>query len=397
MLCDPAGVQLAELGTARDRLLAFQRNTYGEATFTLSHDDDAAQLLLDTVKNAGIPTLRCYRQGTNDPAGVLRLNGYLAAINETADPDAAALAATFRGPFSRLLGDGADRGRFTSAAFTATDAGQIAKNLLDAPDGANLDGYTGLGTTGTIQATKLRDRLYVNTNVGEAIVNLTRVRDGFDFEEAYVAQGTTLAVLNVYASQGSVQPNARFEYGPNTIGNVRSLQRTIQQPINRAKVLGANGLVGTAQDNASIAKYGLWPIQQGAPDVLEQTTLDDKARALLRPNPVKTIAFVPELAISPLPWEDFWLGDTIRFFASRGALQEDLTVRVNAITIAIDDTGREATSLEQSNTDLLDLDPAAQAFADAAATLPATPAPQYGGHGPNHSTISVEALDGASV
>lgn len=383
-LCDAGGAALAELTTATDRSLRFRRNYYGEGAFTITHEDDAAQLLLDSLHNAGVPTLRCYRRGASDAAGVLRFNGYLAALAESAE-EAASLTAVFRGPFGRLLGDGPDRGRFTaaSASFTTTDAGQIAKSLIDA---ANADGATGLATTGTIAATKLRDRLYQYANAGEAIVNLTAVLDGFDFEEIYIAQGATLATFNVYASQGSDRPAARFEYGPGTLRNVRAVERATQPPVNVARVLGANGLAGVRSDAASIAKYGRWDLQQAATDVIEQATLDDKAQALLRPNPVKTITFVPDLAISPLPWDDFWIGDTIRFYARRGALQEDLTARVNGVTIAIDDNGFEAAQVTRDESEVLEADPAQNAYAEAAraaqqATLDA-----------QQSTIDVEVI-----
>jgi hypothetical protein len=363
LLCDAAGSALAELTTATARSLTFRRNTYGEATLTLSHDDEACQLLLTAQQNTGMPTLRCYRRGNLDTAGILRFNGYLAGLTESLE-DSAALTAVFRGPFGRLTGDGPDRGRFTlaSAAAAQVDAGQIAKSLIDA---ANGDGFTGLATTGTIQATKLRDRLYQYSNIGEAIINLTEILDGFDFEELYTEGGVTLALFYVYAAQGQDRPAARFEYGPETIANVRSVQRTTQPPINVARVLGANGLTGTAQNATSITKYGAWWTQQSAADVVEQLTLNDKAQALLRPNPVKTIQFVPDLAISPLPWDDFWLGDTIRFYGRRGAFTEDLTVRVNGVTVVIDDNGLEQTEIDQDDMALLESDPAGAAYAQA--------------------------------
>jgi hypothetical protein len=367
LLCDAQGSALAELTTATARSLTFRRNTYGEATFVISHDDEAASLLHSALRNTGVPTLRCYRRGNLDTIAVLRFNGYLAGLTESLE-DSAALTAVFRGPFGRVIGDGPDRGRFTlaSTSFSA-DAGQIAKALIDL---GNAQGATGLATTGTIQPTKTRTRLYQYANIGEAVVALTQILDGFDFEEVYVEQGTTLAIFNVYTAQGQDRPAGRFEYGPETLMNVRSVQRVVQAPINVARVLGANGLVGSAQNDPSITKYGVWWTQQSASDVVEQATLDDKAQALLRPNPVKTIQFVPDLAISPLPWDDFWLGDTIRFYARRGAFTEDLTVRVNAITIVIDDNGLEQTEIDQDDMALLESDPAGgaydQAIADAA-------------------------------
>jgi hypothetical protein len=83
-------------------------------------------VFFDTLRN-GIPTLRAYRDG------VLRFHGELAPFTETLE-ETAQLGLLFRGPFVRLIGYGQSRGRFTvpSVGFTATDAGQIAKALIDA-------------------------------------------------------------------------------------------------------------------------------------------------------------------------------------------------------------------------------------------------------------------------
>jgi hypothetical protein len=197
--------------------------------------------------------------------------------------EGAQLNLTFRGPFTRLIGYGQSRGRFTAASFTrtATDAGQIAKALID-----TYGIGAGVATTGTITASKTRDRAYQYANVGEAIVNLTRVFDGFDFEVIPIEYtGGNIGQLVVYAAQGSDRTSTvRFQYGPGTLANCRSVNRQIEPPINTARVIGANGLVGLKTDAGSIATFGEMWVQENASDVGEQATLDDKAQALLRPT-----------------------------------------------------------------------------------------------------------------
>lgn len=344
LLCDQAGSALAELTTAAGRTLTYTRNSYAESTFTLSHEDDAAQLLLDALAS-GIPTLKVYRRAPGDSTFTLRFNGYLAPFTEQAE-EQATLSLVFRSPFARLSGDGSERGRFTAASvpFTAQDAGQIAKSLIDT---TNADSFTGLATTGTIETTVSRDRTYQFANVGESIVNLTNVQNGFDFDETFVASGTTLAQFNVHASLDQTRPTALFQYGPETINNVRSMSRTTQPPINSVVVLGANGLFGVASDAGSIATYGKWYTQVSASDVTEQATLNAKAMALLRPDPVKTVEFQPDFALEscPQPWDDFWIGSGVPFYARRGALEEDVTVRINSVTVPVDENGFEATEI----------------------------------------------------
>jgi hypothetical protein len=341
LLADQSGNPVAELATGAGRSLTFTRNAYPEATVTLSHDDDAASKFFDAL-STGIPTLRAYRDG------VLRFHGELAPFTETLE-EAATITLLFRGPFARLIGYGQSRGLFTAASriFTATDAGQIAKTLIDEATGS------GVATTGTIEASKTRTRTYQYANVGEAVTNLTRVLDGFDFEVTPIEYASgKIGQLNVYASQGSDRSTTvLFQHGPGTLANVREVTRQTEPPINGSRVLGTNGRSAFKFDLASIAKYGYWIVQETQSDVAEQATLDDKAQALLRPDPVKVVAFTPDPALAPLPWDDYWLGDTVSFYGRRGAFTEDVTARINKITVAIDDEGNEAAQVEQPGTD----------------------------------------------
>lgn len=340
-LCNHAGNAVAELVTASGRTITYTRNSYASAELTISHHDAAADAFF-TALAAGWPQLKVWRRAESASSSTLIFRGWLAPFTEALE-ESALITLSFRSPFARLLGESPERGRETSETFTAEDAGTIATSLIDA---ANTDGTTGLATTGVVQTTVDRDRTYQRANVGEAIQNLTRVIDGGDFSETFLT-GTDLAEFNWYGTLGDDKPSVRFEYGEDTLNNVRSVARTTQPPINRATVLGANGLVGTAENTASIAAYGLWPVQVSQSDVVEQTTLDEKAEALLRPTPVKTVAWVPEygLANCPKPIDDFFIGDSGRLFGHRGAFTEDVTMRVNSMTIAVDENGREAAEI----------------------------------------------------
>src|ERR1017187_9363609 len=248
MLCDAQGNNLAELSTASGRTITFTRNSYTEVQFTISHEDDAATQLLQALANTGVPKLKCYRRGVNVVSSLpapLRFRGYLAGLQEQSDENST-LTATFRSPFSVLMGDASTTGRFLQSQFptifNATDAGAIAKSLIDT---ANADSPTGLATDPSlIVATKLRDRTYpVGQSIGSAVTDLTAVLDGFDFYEAFVdGAGTTDATFNVVPSLGSVNPNARFEYGAQTLANVWSVTRTTTPPQNCIFVTGGNGL-----------------------------------------------------------------------------------------------------------------------------------------------------------
>lgn len=361
-LCDTNGDGLAELSTAAGRQITYQRNSPSEAQFTISHEDDAASLLLGSLYSKGVPQLKCYRRGPNDSAATLRFRGWLVAIEEEIE-ETALLTASFRSPFATLYGNGNDTGRFLYSAttYTATDAGLIAKALIDSTNNyINRAGNpTGLGTDSALIAlTKPRDRTYpLGTNIGSAIVDLTNVLDGFDFYETFIdGAGQTLAMFNVVSSQGQDLPAVKFEYGPQTLNNVRSASRTISTPTNAPLVLGGNGLLSQWTGNNIGVKYNRWETKAEFTDVVEQATLDDKAKGLTRDNPVKTITFQPEYRLSPLPFDDFNLGDIVRFYARRGAFTEATTglnsptqptpVRINGFTVTIDENGFETAEID---------------------------------------------------
>jgi hypothetical protein len=199
---------------------------------------------------------------------------------------------------------------------------------------------------GTIEPTVTRDRTYEHKQVAGAIVDLTNVQGGFDFEVVPVDSGATIGQFNVYAHQGIDRSNGPeavvFEFGPGTIGNVQKVSRQTQTPLNRVRMLGANGLVSEKSDPVSEAKYGTLMDVLQATDVSEQATLDAQAQAALRPDPIRVIGFTPDPEIAPKPWDDYWLGDTVRFRADLGSLQLDIAVRVNGIQLQIDSDGNVA-------------------------------------------------------
>lgn len=474
ILTDAGGNALAELSTASGRTVAFKRNSYAEVGLTISHEDDAASLLLGALANTGVPRLKAYRRGPNDSSSTLRFRGPLMGLQEVSE-ESSLLTATFRSPFSVLMGDGDKTGRFIQDAYgtyySAVDAGLIAENLIDI---ANRDAPTGLGTDPSrVIATKARDRSYPQSqNIGSAVTDLTAVLDGFDFYETFVENTTTVtaalggptnlrkgmtdpgtptwagatgtiywqvtaviggveskasnelslalvhgvsdspklawdavsgatsynvyratvsggeatspalvlsgvttltmedlgtlavsagavppgssapwqveAFFNVTPSLGSVNGGARFEYGPNTLSNVQHMERITTPPQNTILVTGGNGLSSIYSDTTSVAKYGKWWGRADFSDIIEQVTLDDKARGLCRPAPVKTITFVPELGMDncPKPWDEWALGDTVSLYASRGALSENTQLRINGFSLAIDESGLETVSVD---------------------------------------------------
>ena len=355
--CDGSGNALTALTRHQGTSATFTRNDVPSCTFSLSHDDDECATILTALKNGtgnGMPTLKGFRMG-RDGTKVLRFNGYLATISEESGTDASTATFTFRGPFGRYVGDGGGRGELINAvSYTDTDAGLIAKDILDQAN-VNITQFPGsvipMDTAGTIELSKKRDRTYPSyTNAGEAVLALTSVLDGFDFEVLPIEGGATLGRFYVYAQMGQDRPAAKFEYGPNTLANCSAMHRQTLPPINLSTVVGSGNVIAITParwDLASIAKYGQWRHTLFQSDVSDRATLDDKAVALKRPDPIRTIDFTPDPRLAPLPWDDYWIGDRVQFYANRGALVEGpLSVRVNQITVVIDpDTGLESAEI----------------------------------------------------
>jgi hypothetical protein len=369
LLCSGNGEPLAELTTASGKQIKYSRNRFAEAQFVLSHQDAAAQALMEAIATGPMPTLRAYRKSPGQLNGTLRFNGYLSPFTEQLD-EQQLITAIFRSPFGRLYGNGSSgTGRYMGASNIAEEKNtdNIAASLI-LLYGGKADGkigeadptfnelkyeetsYAGLGI-GTIATTVPRTIAFrPYKNVGQAIINLSECLDGFDFDETYVEEtGTepTLALFNTYAKQGEVRPSALFQYGPTTLSNVSGVQRTTGSPINIVTLKAEHSLVATAEEPLSVAKYGQWMYYEVAADADNLEILESRAKALLREGPVKTLSITPDFAVPncPLPFDDFWLGDTVPFYGNAGAFQENLQVRVNEMTIVIDENGNETSAI----------------------------------------------------
>lgn len=336
---DAMGVGLADVRTPMK--LVFARDAAATASWTQDLEDDAVALLVGDLDD-GLPRLKVWRwEDEDDDAGDLVANLVWAPMQEDgADGDPATTLSTaqmqFRDPYALLE----RRDTPAEVVFTGQDAGHILWSLIDTTQ--TTEGSLGIAL-GTIQTTTARDRTYNDKQIAEAGNELTSVQGGFDFELAPVDGGATVATFNVYAHQGtdkSTGDNAVvFEYGPGTIGNVRRFTRQTTYPVNKVLVIGANGLRSEQSNAASIAKYGTHKFIEQAVDVSDQSTLDAKAFALLRPDPIRVVSFTPDPATAPQPWRDFWLGDIVRLRARHGTLNLDMAVRINGITLTIDEDG----------------------------------------------------------
>lgn len=347
-LQDAAGSNLSVLSGARERKLSYRRSSTPEATLKLDLEHDDAYVLQEAlaIGGGGLPRLRCFRveeQADGTDLAVCRFAGTNPVLDEGTDDGT--VGVTFRGAFEVL------EGRFVGELFTwardITPAADIAVDLITEADDVFPTGIV----IGNVEVTEPRDATYDLKRVADAVAELS---DAFDFELVPLAdatgQGFDLARFDAWIRQGTDRPEAVFGYGEGTVGNCHGAGRKTTAPRNRVFVTGDEGIVGFAEDTDSQDRYGVWTHTESMSDVLDLSVLTARAQALLQPAPQRVVTFSPNPAkvdddgelITPQPWRDYWLGDTVRLTIREGSFVYDGAPRVDGVDIDIDDEGFES-------------------------------------------------------
>lgn len=317
-----------------NRKLAFTRNHAAGAQTRLGLQDPGAAAVFDTLRLSGLPALVVYRNGA------VVFGGHWTGMSGGNEVDSSGFVdIVWKDAFGLL------DYRLTSNPtedYFAEDAGTIALQIIETNGGDYGPTYMD-ASDGLLEPTKIRDRSYQHKVISEAIVELTEVQGGFDWYPTYLDPDTgpqpgRTMLLNIVAHYGSDRPGARFEFGPGTLENCRSYDFTVGLPINAVRALGASTLVSEQIDIDSANRFSYFQMALPAPDIAEQITLDDKARDALRPDPVLITALKGDPALCPRPWDDFWIGDTIRANIDDGAVQQQLETRVQTVDLALDDS-----------------------------------------------------------
>lgn len=231
--------------------------------------------------------------------------------------------------------------RYTDAeeVYAGVDAGAIAWDLIDTTQTESDLGIT----EGTIEATQNRDRTYNNQNIGEAIINLANVINGFDFNI------NTSKVFTVESNIGVDRRNLVLEYGR----NIQSIRITEDSSslTNRAIVLGDSGdfsdpLRVERDDAPSQAIYKLREGLLTELDVNQVATLEDKGDALLRKRGEPLLKTSMNLIPSSNPTiADFSIGDVITLKVVSGVYDIQSAFRVFEWTVSVGTNDTETLDL----------------------------------------------------
>ena len=326
------------LPEALNRSYSYQLNRAGKASFSLPLTTERLQRFLLYI---GVTRLLIYR------ADKLIWAGVIWEITEDAQDDEGAVNVQCTEIFHIL-----SEKRYTSNSYTNTDAGQIAWGLINTTQGLT-GGNLGI-TQGTIQATQNRDRTYLDEKIGEKIIQLTEVINGFDFEITPSIKVNTLGVFNVYSKRGSVINTFRLEYGEGLRNNIQSWsrKRTLSDMYNSVIVEGEGygdiALKSTQTDNSMITAVGLLEGRVQEKSVNQQTTLDTKAQEFIRVR--KTEQFIYDITLNNA-YNDFGkydIGDIVPVKIKYGYVDINTTMRIYGIDVRVSDAGEEVIKLTVS-------------------------------------------------
>ena len=335
-LQDNGGRTAAWLGAAFERRLAFTRSGLAEVTCKLDHDHQAAAKVYSAI-DAGTPILRGFReelQPDGTTLGVCRYAGWVLPLEDNGEDDSV-LTLTSRAPLGRC--------EFRHTAVYQPLQGQATALAWQLIEIAQQQGDLGI-ERGPLATTNEHFMEYELKQIAEAVGELSDLDPGFDYEEVPLdfADGTRLTRFDTFVSQGSNRPNVHFGYGEGTVGNCKSVRRITTVPRNLVTVIGADGVLAEAKDQASIDKYGLYSHPVAMSDVSEQAVLQARADAELEPDPVRVVGFSPNPALAPQLWTKYWLGDTVQLQVRDGHFKLDAEPRIDGVAITLDDEGFEA-------------------------------------------------------
>jgi hypothetical protein len=230
----------------------------------------------------------------------------------------------------------------SSATYTAWDSGALAWDLISTSQ-AQANGNLGINQ-GTIQTSQVVNRLYSYKNIKDAIIELSQIINGFDFEI------TWNKVFNVYWPKiGSTRDDIVFTY-PGNVTDI-SFERDGTKITNRSIAVGSGTGVKAARtiqaDTTSQAVFGLRERVDLVSDQTQVVAIQQKADAnvLL----YKSFLDMPDLTVNGSTNPQFGtyrLGDVVLIQCDHPAFATiNGYFRIDAMTIALDENDFEQVRL----------------------------------------------------
>lgn len=237
-----------------------------------------------------------------------------------------------------------DRYTDTERIFTGIQATTIAWTLIDESQSLT-NGDFGV-TQGNVATVGTHDRTYRDTNIKDALQNLTKVQvNPFDFEFSYDK------IFNTYAALGSQRPEIIFEYP----GNIKSFSVPLDGTGIANQVIAKGGGFGDEAQTQSVAddlgSQSIYKLRQRiiTPNgVIEQDTLDQHAEAELAgwAFPFEIPQIVVDGNVAPFI-TDYNIGDYVRVRINdfNWFSHIDRLYRIEKYELDIDDEDNETVKL----------------------------------------------------
>jgi len=308
---DGSGNNLGEFSTFRNLQFGKRLNNYGACSFQVPINDPKVSSLIALR----IYTVNIWRDATLIWAGE-QVNRQGNLDNKGDNWVTVYCFDWFEQLLTRYTG--------SEVTFSGVDAGDIAWQLIDTSQSLS-DGDLGI-TEGTIETTQNRDRTYYNQNIAQAIINLSNVINGFDFEI------NTSRVFNVYTTQGIDRSDSIIlEYGVN-VSDMR-ITEDFSKPVNKAIILGGSGNPSVAlrveRDDAVL--QGQYKLREGLSNELtvsETATLEESGDAMIRKYGISLMKISMGIVRKSPTIADFALGDIIRLKVKSGIYDIDQSFRI---------------------------------------------------------------------
>jgi hypothetical protein len=326
-LLQSSGAPIGSLTSATARKLSFYLDGAATASFTMpsDHPETAAIVELGTdvlVTRNGRPFFRGRIGGSADT-----LNASSDTVNFT--------AVDYRGMLDhRILWS------TSTLDFVQADQAAIAWQLIaesQALPGGNWGLTRGAGASTGI----LRDRHYQAGSVlSQMLTELGNVISGFDWEV-----DPNLA-FNIYYPQRG-RSGLILTYGREITQVTTSLNP--QSYANAVRFNGATTTIPVELTGSFPAGIGRWDITQGDPNLILQTTVNDRAAYMLATDSQIIPAFNLTLADGMWDLTQVWLGDSVRLIVQAGRLNVDQTRRIIQVDVTLDDNGGESFVLAHGN------------------------------------------------
>lgn len=175
--------------------------------------------------------------------------------------------------------------------YTSVGDAEIAMRLIEWAD----DDFPCFLKRGTIETGVNRTRSFkIGERISEKVEFMARLAGGFEFTigGTYGEIGE-LARFNSFSPYDEEMPEARFEYGQDTLDTVQSYTRTVRPLINKANIVGDRNLVATAESVPGRADYGLWEDERGHVLTANEDTLLDIAQTYVQHVPKYALTLTP--------------------------------------------------------------------------------------------------------